>query len=401
MIRGAATVAFVCASATLAFADGKIAGRVVDLADQPLRDVSVVISGAKGVETTVATDATGHYVATVAAGPHTVMFAFGDKRVTSQVDVVDHAVAEVDGTLEISGEVIDVFDALRPPKPAKPKSDPLVIPQYSDKAALEDAWTRAWLMLDVDERGVVTRIKFLKRPGYDLDDIAIKYAFGLRFDPARNKAGYPIRSFVVWLIEWPSMNWMQEHDLPTNRMRNFAKWKQLRRGVAFTTYPPCAGGPARFQPDSTIHTTRDCSQPDLSHADAGEPWILRDTPEGDVPALHIDPRLELREDIASARRNRTAAIATTAGSLALVAGTLIAYTRYSAWSDRADAGLHTTTGQLDADQRRARDWGFATFGLALGAVIGGITSTHFWARATPGLSLHSSGEAVIQMTGHF
>jgi hypothetical protein len=50
---------------------------------------------------------------------------------------------------------------------------------------------------------------------------------------------------------------------------------------------------------------------------------------------------------------------------------------------------------------RARSWGFATFGLALGAVIGGITSTHFWARATPGVTLQSSGEAMIDLTGHF
>jgi len=85
---------------------------------------------------------------------------------------------------------------------------------------------------------------------------------------------------------------------------------------------------------------------------------------------------------------------------------LISYTRYTKWSDRvaADIQYHTTLlppGQLDADRSRARDWGFATFGLALGAVIGGITSTHFWARATPGVSLQSRGEAMIDLTGRF
>jgi hypothetical protein len=416
MNKRAVTLLLVCGTATSAFADGKIAGRVVDVSEQPLRDVSVVVSGPTGVEITVVTDPTGHYVATVPPGPHTVMFAFGNKRITSRVDVTDNAIAKLDTTLEIAGEIIDVFDAPRPEKYAKPKSDPLAIPKYSDKAVLTDSWSKAWLLLDVDERGAVMRIKFLKRPGNDLDDIAIKHAFKLTFEPARNKFGYPVKSYVVWPIEWPSVGWMQENEFPTNRMPNFLASEQLpvnaRWPVVFNRYPPCSGGPWHFHGVDGAgdnHATRDCSVPDLSHANAGEPWILRDAtmpvPE-DIPAVAVDPRKELRDDIANAHRNRIAALATSAGTVALVAGTIFAYTRYSSWSNRVDADMqqHTTLlppGQLDADQHHAQHWSIATFGLGLGAMLGGITSGYFWAHATPSVSLQGNGEAMINMSGHF
>jgi len=414
MTKRAVTLLLVCGAATSAFADGKISGRIVDISEQPLRDVSVVISGPKGVEATVVTDPTGHYVANVKPGPHTVMFTFGNKHVTSRVEVTDNALAKLDGMLEVGGEVIDVLDTPRPVKYAKPKSDPLAIPKYSDKAALTDTCSTAWLLLDVDERGVVTRFKFLKRPGNDLDDIAIKHAFGLKFDPARNKFGFPTRSYIVWPLEWPSMEWMKENELPTNRLPNFFASQQFDAGsrfsVAFSSYPPCNDGPWRFADPKGggSHATRDCSVADLSRANAGEPWILRDAsmPADDVPALVVDPRKELRDDIDSARRNRIAAIATGATAVALVGATIISYTRYSAWSDRVDADMQQRStllppGQLDADQRHAHRWSLATFGLGLGAMVAGITSGYFWARATPSVSLQPNGEAMLNMSGRF
>jgi Carboxypeptidase regulatory-like domain len=415
MTKRAVTFLLVCGTATSAFADGKISGRVVDVSDQPLRDVSVVISGSTGVEATVVTDPTGHYVANVKPGPHTVMFTFGNKHVTAKVDVTDNAVAKLDGMLEIAGEVIDVLDTPRPVKYAKPKSDPLAIPKYSDKAVLTDAWSKAWLLLDVDERGVVTRVKFLKRPGNDLDDIAIKHAFGLKFDPARNKFGYPTRSYIVWPLEWPAVGWMQENELPTNRLPNFLAYEQFDAGsrwsVAFSSYPPCGGGPWHFHDIGGAggnHATRDCSVPDLSRANAGEPWILRDAsmPADNVPALAVDPKKELRDDIDSAHRNRIVAIATGATAIALVGATIISYTHYSAWNDRVDADNQQRAtllppGQLEADQRHAHRWSLATFGLGLGAMVGGITSGYFWSRATPSVSIQGNGEAMINMSGRF
>jgi hypothetical protein len=408
MTKRAVTLLLVCGTVTSAFADGRIAGRIVDVTDQPLRDVSVVISGPNGVETTVVTDPTGHYVANVKPGPHTVMFAFGNKRTTSRVEVTDNAVAKLDGMLEIGSEIIDVFDAPRPIKYAKPKSDPLAIPKYSDKASMNDSWSKAWLLLDVDERGAVMRIKFLKRPGNDLDDIAIRHAFNLKFDAARNKYGYPVKSYVVWPLEWPSREWLAEHQLLANRLPNFADFVQTDAGPRFTSYPPCADGPWRFSDATPSHATRDCSVPDLSKANAGEPWILRDAsmPVPDDIAVAVDPRKELRDDIANAHRNRIAAIATSAGAVALLAGTVFAYTQYSSYSDRVDADMqpHTTLlppGQLANDQSNQHRWGYTTFGLGLTAMVAGITSGYFWAHATPSLSVQGNGEAMLNISGRF
>ena len=86
---------------------------------------------------------------------------------------------------EAGSEVIEVHGHVPFDLPT-PKADVYKIPPYSDELVLGNHWARAWLLLDVDARGVVTRMKFLKRPGYKLDDIAVKFAFGLRFDPVRD-----------------------------------------------------------------------------------------------------------------------------------------------------------------------------------------------------------------------
>jgi hypothetical protein len=111
-----------------AFADGQLAGRVLDLNNQPVKDASVIVSGPSGnVELTVTTDPTGHYAATVPGGEHTVIFAFGDTKVTARVVVPDAGSATLDTTLEIGSEIINVYDAPRPIKYAKPRQDPLLI----------------------------------------------------------------------------------------------------------------------------------------------------------------------------------------------------------------------------------------------------------------------------------
>ena len=66
--------------------------------------------------------------------------------------------------------------------------------------------------------GIVQRVKFLKRPGHDLDKIAVEHAFGLRFDPARDKHGYPKLTWGFWVgmpawlpalftVAWPLYHW--------------------------------------------------------------------------------------------------------------------------------------------------------------------------------------------------
>ena len=112
--------------------------------------------------------------------------------------VATSSIASADDTppiRSVPGEVIEIegrAPATTPPKPTnfvKTKAPP-----YSERAILSDAWTKAWLLLELDEAGTVTRIKFLNKPGYDLEQIAIAEAFKLRFSPALDGAKKPMRS---------------------------------------------------------------------------------------------------------------------------------------------------------------------------------------------------------------
>ena len=62
-----------------------------------------------------------------------------------------------------------------------------------DEAILKDAWTKAWVLLDIDAHGVVQRVKLLRSPGYGMESIAIKHAMKMRFDPAEDAAATRFR----------------------------------------------------------------------------------------------------------------------------------------------------------------------------------------------------------------
>lgn len=169
-----------------------------------------------------------------------------------------------------SGEVIIIHPrdnpvAVRP----KPKNfSAKKAPPYSDRAIAADAWTRAWLLLDVDESGAVTRFKFIKRPGYDLEKIAASEAFKLRFEPARDPGGHPTRTLVVWKIEWPAYWWLVDFLGTASRMPPTVGFPPRSMAAAV----PCAGsGPMEL---GSIHPTyRDCSRPDLTQDLGAAPWV--------------------------------------------------------------------------------------------------------------------------------
>jgi hypothetical protein len=257
-------VALLLCTAT-ASADTTIIGHVTAPGGGPVDDATVYITGEAGLETVVKTDKHGAYRATVhRVGAYAVMFAFGSSRSSTKVTVGDGGAVTVDGTVGAGDEVIEIHDT-RPVNP-KPLTDPDVIPKYSDEAILSDKWTKAWLLLDVSERGDVTRVKFLKRPGLDLDDVAVHHAFEQKFEPARDEQGRPARSYVVWPIEWPSYWWLQKRF---GVMTRLPKWNGM---APLTHLPPCAGsGPLAL--DSIDPVYRDCSKPDLSKADASERWL--------------------------------------------------------------------------------------------------------------------------------
>jgi hypothetical protein len=177
-----------------------------------------------------------------------------------------------------AGEVIDIHDYLPPEVMPKVSShwDPMRLPAYSDEAALDDVWVRAWLLLDVDASGRVTRFKFLNRPGHDLEPIAAREAFQLAFDPARGDRDKPISTLVVWRIEWPSYGWL------TERFHTAQRWPLPQAKVSLghdvdlspAMWVPCKDS-ARPLDLSSIHPVyRDCSLPDMTKLNV-EPWIDR------------------------------------------------------------------------------------------------------------------------------
>lgn len=146
------------------------------------------------------------------------------------------------------GEAIAVHANVPPKRLATPKSDPDQLLPYTDALNDADVWLTAWVMLDVDATGAVRHVKFLNRPGYGEDDIALKAARKLRFVPARDVGDQPIASIAIWSFEWPSFSWIH------------ARYGRLR--------------PDEHKPDCRPRDEhgRDCRGPDIAKAFT-EAWL--------------------------------------------------------------------------------------------------------------------------------
>jgi hypothetical protein len=229
----------------------QLSGRVLDATHGgPVEGVLVMIAGEQGLVRTVTTDASGRYGALVWPGTYRLVFAYGGSRTSGRVDVAAGRAASLDGRVDsIAGEVIVVEDRIKPPVPPRPTNfSPLRAPPYSDRAVLSDAWTKAWMLLDLDEQGKIQRYKFLKRPGYDLEQIAVAEIRRLRFEPARDGLGRPMRSWLVWGIEWPSAWWLSMFVGTRSAMPKIVGFPPRRQD----DYVPCAvavrSSPSMIQP---------------------------------------------------------------------------------------------------------------------------------------------------------
>jgi hypothetical protein len=160
-------------------------------------------------------------------------------------------------------EVIEIHDYV-PPKPP-PSYNARKLPAYSDEAVLQDAWTRSWLLLDIDNQGKVQRFKFLKRPGYNLEAIAEREVWKMSFLPAHTKANVPMETEAIWLIEWPSQSWVMSYEGVTTAWPH-PNW--------LTGVSPAVGVPCRGSGPSIDLMYRDCSKPDMARAEH-ETWIVR------------------------------------------------------------------------------------------------------------------------------
>jgi hypothetical protein len=171
------------------------------------------------------------------------------------------ALAETPQT--VRGETIHVEGKAPPGTPPKPaKRYHAIAPRYSDYAIEHDVWARAWLLLDIDARGVVTRVKLVRRPGADLDQIAIETAMKMKFEPARDVLGAPKVSQLLWTIEWPSWGWLIVHEGLATKI------------PASVNSVPCANSGRPLDLDSVHPVYRDCSLPDVSKLDA-IPWSTK------------------------------------------------------------------------------------------------------------------------------
>ncbi len=249
----------------------QLSGRVLDATHGgPVEGALVMIAGPQGLERTVTTDVAGRYSALVRPGTYRLVFVHGESRTSGRVDVAPGRAAVLDGRVDsVAGEVIVIRGRVKPPVAPKPTNfSPLKAPPYSERAILSDAWTTAWLLLDIDERGKLLRFKFLKRPGYDLEQIALGEIRKLRFEPARDGSGRPMRSWLVWSIEWPSAWWLSMFVGTRSAMPKIVGFPPRRQD----DHVPCAGsGPMHL---GSLHPTyKDCSRPDLSKA-AAEPWVV-------------------------------------------------------------------------------------------------------------------------------
>jgi hypothetical protein len=351
---------------------------VTDVLGRPVRDARIYVLPRAGEPVQTETNIDGRYTAKVSTiGTHGVVIAIGKAHTFRTVIVQRGATNTLDVELDLDtegGEVIKIEDKKRPQPAVKPKprQDPRQSLPYSDESVERDAWARAWLLLDVDEAGRVTRLKLLKKPGFDLDEIAIREAFKLRFDPARDAQGRPMKTYVLWTMEWPSWGWLvqgngtalrkpadaevQSHaqNIRTgvtgqDRVLNEStpiggNWSRpLASAVAFPhalSRVPCAGsGPLNL--DLNNRAYRDCSQADLSVAEA-LPWITPETAETAIAEIKRgDLQLEVVEGPPRSPVPKYVSAAVTGG---LLVGWFLSYRKFESSTDRLQdkAALLTT-----------------------------------------------------------
>ena len=219
---------------------GELRGTVTTPDGKPAAGVKVHIDGAH--ERVVTTGADGTYRGQLEANTSTFVYVDGDLRVTGSI------------ATDAGNNAVEVHEVLPPAVPAKAKSRGDVILDYTDDASDADVWLRAWLLLDVSERGTVTAVKILNDPGHGLAPIATRAAFGLAFEPALDRSKHAVRSTVLWTFEWPAYDWLVNNHYSTTRLPP-AFWM-----------PPCTG-----------RRHRDCSDPDLSKLTT-QPWVRSVTP---------------------------------------------------------------------------------------------------------------------------
>jgi len=236
---------------------GPLSGRAVDAKGKPLAKVEIHVVSKTGGEQIVKTDSDGRYAVTLKGGPNE----------TSMIFVRGHRGANLGGVVSAStvvdgNEAIEIKETSRPAVTAKPVNKWISIPPYSETAIADNVWVRAWMALDVDATGRVQHVRWIRRPGHDLEAIAVRAAFETVFEPARDRVKRPIGSQVVWSFEWPSHWWLDHQNDHTDDSRMPDNYVTVE----------CQ------KPGEKRRDRRDCTQADLGAA-LREPWFARPPPK--------------------------------------------------------------------------------------------------------------------------
>ena len=418
-----------------------VTGRVIDVLGKPVSNARVYVLPRAGKPHTSKTDKNGRYSLQVQTlGTHGVVIAI-DKAHTFRTVLVQQGATntlDIDVELDTSGgEVIKIEDKKRPVPTvkAKPVKDPRLSLPYSDEAVERDAWARAWMLLDVDERGTVTRLKLLKRPGFDLDKICIDQAFTLTFEPALDHAGRPMKTYMLWTMEWPSWGWLIQgngvavrrpadsndlHSHAGNRGGREASGTDMVWGIdrpigglwarpnaTATAFQgaldrvPCAGsGPLNL--DLRNRAYRDCSPPDLGVVEA-LPWITRETAATAIAEL-ANPRLLLDEGYDPGSPWPGYIGAAVSGVFAVA--TVLTYREYSKRSDAVSEPYLATIDPLGYIEKKKTQerWRNITLGCTAAMVVSIGVTTLIWNRNQRRSSFsvqpteHGSGAAATYLT---
>ncbi len=331
-----------------AAADSLLVGKVTDLLGTPVPNVRVHVVS-KDDHQIVTTDKNGDYKVIV-DGNRTlsVVVGAGEFHTFRRGSIKDGTTLRLDFELEVSdGEIIRIVDSKPATVPPKlPKDAPRVTPPYSTEAMERSAWAKAWLLLDVDETGRVRRVKLVKRPGFGLDDIAVKEAMKLRFEPALDENNKPMRTTMYWAMEWPSYEWLMVHQGVTKRMPvesyaidpfrgnfgvggdNSALLGQAMTEPTLENVPCLGSGPLNL--DRAAPTYRDCSQPNVTKV-PHLPWLDGSQPVPPEPAeLAGKPEPTLR----LTRASYVPQIASSSISVGLWVATIVTFVKFDKYATR-------------------------------------------------------------------
>jgi len=419
------------AAASPAAADAVLVGHVTDLLGKPIAGARVHVLANHAEQQTVATDRDGNYRVVVDGDQEiSVVIGAGNlhtfRRGAIQTGTIKRLDLEVETT---DGEIIRIIDE-KPPAvpPSLAKDIPRTTPEYSVESVERDAWAKAWLILDIDATGKVVRVKLLKRPGFDLDAIAVKEAMKLRFDPARDEHGRAMRTQLLWALEWPAHGWLVEHNGTATKLpqesysinpfgRDFGGEISQATGGPLTpaspltgasqlSFVPCAGsGPLNL--DLVYPVYRDCSKPNLAKADY-LPWLDGTQPIPPEPpqfATPVEPPIR-------GRATDIVTISATAGTAALLTTTLISFVKFHKYSQRLARVSLATNDPFSVDQDQyIRDnygyhhWQKITLVSAIATVMaGGFTATMWFRRlrkADLSVQPDAGGGGSVTLSGRF